>query len=98
MDRQKMLCEQDIERLAQVARIALSSEEQAAFCRDLNELFELVSELEELLPKNVEESRSLSTLADLRTDEAEAFSWEPTHSARNCEDGYFSVPAVMEGQ
>ena len=67
----------------------------AAFCHDLNELLELVSVLE-ALPQDAMQRYTLQRLCDMRADAVRPEAWEPLSYAENIEEGYFSVPSVME--
>ena len=95
MKQNQLLTEEDIALLGELSRIALQEEEKCLFCRDLNELFELVSVLE-ALPQDALETYAIQRLSAMRADAVKDGDWEPLAHAENIEDGYFAVPSVME--
>ena len=95
MKQNQLLSEEDVVRLAELSRIALQEDEKSLFCRDLNELLELVSVLE-TLPQDALHLHTVQRLCDMRTDGVKSESWQPLAHAENTEEGYFSVPSVME--
>ena len=95
MKQNQLLTKEDIAGLAEISRIALREDEKSLFCRDLNELLELVSVLGSL-PQDAMQRYTLQRLCDMRADAVRPEAWEPLSHAEHIEEGYFSVPSVME--
>ncbi len=97
------ISEQDVERVAELANLALSAEEVARMARDLDGILSHIEKLNELDTESVEPMAQVlfdaaSDTATLRADvvrpplgNAEALANAPSAGA-----GYFKVPKVIE--
>ena len=91
--------EEDVRRVADLARLQLSDEEKALLTEELNRILSYMEKLDELDTRDVEPTSHVVPLSNpFRRDEAEAF---PDRDAilalgPDVRDGYFRVPRIIE--
>ena len=89
----------DIDHLAQLANLPLSTEEKKKFEKQLEETLDYVKQLEEIDTKNVEPTSQVTGLENvLREDEAApSLSQEGAlKNAKATHNGFFNVPQILE--
>ena len=90
---------QDVEHVANLARLELSEEEKVQYTEQLNAILKYVEQLNELDTTGVEPtSQAMPMFNVMREDEAKLVCTreEAFLNAPDEEDGHFRVPAVME--
>lgn len=96
MKQDQLLTKEEIAGLGELSHIALQEDEKCLFCRDLNELLELVSVLEALPQDALKPTCVKQRLSDMRADAVKNEDWEALAHIETDEEDYFSVPSVME--
>lgn len=89
----------DVEHVANLARLALSEAEKAQFAEQLNAILKYAEKLNELDTSNVEPTSHVLPLANVMREDAVRPSWpieQVLANAPDDEDGHFKVPAVLE--
>ena len=91
--------EDDVRRVADLARLHLSDEEKALLTEEFNRILSYMEKLDELDTREVEPTSHVVPVSNpLRADEAEAFPdrGEILALAPDIKDGYFRVPKIIE--
>jgi len=91
--------ENTVRRIARLARIAVTEEELAPLAKDLTNIIDWVEQLSEVETDHVAPMTSVvETEIKLREDivRHEHFQREVTQNAPQSEDGFFTVPKVIE--
>jgi aspartyl-tRNA(Asn)/glutamyl-tRNA(Gln) amidotransferase subunit C len=99
-----MLKREDLEHLANLARLQLTAEEKDSLMKDLEKILEYVSQIKEADLKNFDSLISIFESTKLREDEfrrGEHESHEIVESIKNNfpskdDDGYLKVPKVID--
>lgn len=94
-----MVTIQDVEKIAQLAKLKFNEEEKAKLQKDLNGILEYIDQLNELKLDNVEPLENINETENIaREDKAEP--WLKTDEAlKNAPDKthtYFKVPKVID--
>jgi aspartyl-tRNA(Asn)/glutamyl-tRNA(Gln) amidotransferase subunit C len=94
---------EDVERVAELARLELTPEETAVMQRDLNAILDYVAELNELDTKNVVPLAQVSELSDAGASAPRSDAHEPSlqrdlvmAEAPETDGAFFKVPKVIE--
>lgn len=90
---------EDVEKIAHLARLAVTPEESAALGQDLSNILDLVAEMEEVPTEGVEPmAHPLEMTQRLRPDEVTETNQRELYmsNAPLAEDGLFLVPKVIE--
>ena len=91
--------EDDVRKVADLARLQLSDEEKTLLTEELNRILSYMEKLDELDTRNVEPtSHVVPVSTPFRRDEAEAFPGRDEILALgpDVKDGYFRVPKIIE--
>ncbi|MEN3033625.1 MAG: Asp-tRNA(Asn)/Glu-tRNA(Gln) amidotransferase subunit GatC [Aquificaceae bacterium] len=84
----------DIKRVAQLAKLELSQEQENELKKDLERIISFVKALEEIDTENVEPFFAFEKLENLREDTVERF--ELDRRFLKLSDGYFRVQRILE--
>ena len=90
---------QDVEHVANLARLNLSAEEKEQFAGQLNAILKYADKLNELDTSNIEPTSHVLPLANVMREDEVRPSWPIEQVLANApdeEDGHFKVPAVLE--
>ncbi len=93
--------QQEVRRIARLARLALDDDEVAAFARQLTQIIEYVGQLEELDLKGVEPLYHPTGLEDVLRDDTPRDGLSRQQALANAPEvieGCFRVPAVLDRQ
>lgn len=89
----------DVNHVANLARLELSAEETARFTEQLNAILKYVEKLNELDTSDVEPTSHVLPLVNVMREDEVRPSWPVERvlaEAPESEDGQFKVPAVLE--
>jgi len=89
---------QDVEKIAQLAKLEFSSEEQAAFVGHLTQIVSYVEKINELPLDEVEPTSHVLGLTNVFREDVVSPSLDQAEVLRNApkhKNGYFSVPKVI---
>jgi aspartyl-tRNA(Asn)/glutamyl-tRNA(Gln) amidotransferase subunit C len=90
---------QEVEHVADLARLALSDDEKWQFAGQLSAILKYAEKLNELDTEGVEPTSHVLPLANVMREDEPRPSWpigQVTANAPEEEDGQFRVPAVLE--
>ena len=90
---------QDVEHVANLARLNLSAEEKEQFAGQLNAILKYADKLNELDTSNIEPTSHVLPLANVMREDEVRPSWPIEQVLANApdeKDGHFKVPAVLE--
>jgi len=90
---------QDVEHVANLARLNLSAEEKEQFAGQLDAILKYAEKLNELDTSNIEPTSHVLPLANVMREDEVRPSWPIEQVLANApdeEDGHFKVPAVLE--
>lgn len=90
---------QDVEHVANLARLNLSAEEKERFAGQLDAILKYAEKLNELDTSNIEPTSHVLPLANVMREDEVRPSWPIERVLANApdeEDGHFKVPAVLE--
>jgi aspartyl-tRNA(Asn)/glutamyl-tRNA(Gln) amidotransferase subunit C len=90
---------QEVEHVADLARLALSDDEKRQFAGQLSAILKYAEKLNELDTEGVEPTSHVLPLANVMREDEPRPSWpigQVTANAPEEEDGQFRVPAVLE--
>jgi aspartyl-tRNA(Asn)/glutamyl-tRNA(Gln) amidotransferase subunit C len=90
---------EDLDRIAELARLEVPAERQEALCRQLSEVLAFAEALRRLDLTGCEPSTFAPVDAPLREDEPNGRRLDParaTAAAPESEDGFFLVPPIVE--
>ncbi len=97
--RRMAVTEDDVRRVADLARLQLSHEEKVLLTEELNRILSYMEKLDELDTRDVEPTSHVVPVSNpLRADEAEVFPnrGEILALAPDVKNGYFRVPKIIE--
>ena len=89
---------QEVEKIAQLAKLSFSEEEKQKFTEQFNQILAYMEKLNELDTENVEPTAHVLELKNvMRRDEVKEWlsQEEALRNAPRKKDGYFSVPKVI---
>ena len=98
-ERQMAVTEDDVRKVADLARLQLSDQEKTLLTEELNRILSYMEKLDELDTRNVEPTSHVVPVSNpFRQDEAEAFPGRDEILALgpDVKDGYFRVPKIIE--
>ena len=98
-ERQMAVTEDDVRRVADLARLQLSDEEKALLTAEFNRILSYMEKLDELDTRDVEPTSHVVPVSNpFRQDEAEAFPNRDGILAQgpDVKNGYFRVPKIIE--
>jgi aspartyl-tRNA(Asn)/glutamyl-tRNA(Gln) amidotransferase subunit C len=93
------ISKQDVEHVANLARLELTTAEKEQFAQQLNAILEYAEQLNRLDTDGVEPTSHAMPLEGVMRDDEARPSWPLEQVLRNApdeEDGQFKVPAVLE--
>ncbi len=92
------LSDQDVLKLAKLSQLTIKSEELEVFKKDINEVLNLVSMLDEVDVTDIKPTNQVTGLENItRSDESIKYSYSDDlfHNAVKFEDGYLVVPKII---
>lgn len=84
----------DLRKIAQLAKLELSEDQEKELTNDFNKIISFVKALEEVDTSSVEPFSAFEKLENMREDKAERF--ELDKSLLKLVDGYFRVQRIVE--
>ena len=94
-----MITREDVEHVAELARLALTSAEKEQFIVQLNDILTYFGKLDELDTSDVEPTSHVIPMANVLRDDAERPSLDRTMVLRNAPEEshfFFKVPRIIE--
>jgi aspartyl-tRNA(Asn)/glutamyl-tRNA(Gln) amidotransferase subunit C len=94
-----MISMEDIEQIADLAKLRLMESEKKDFLIELSRMIEYVDQIKEVNTQGVESTYQVLTLKNnFRKDKVQPSmnSYKVFMNAQNVEDGYFRVPKVLD--
>lgn len=94
-----MISMEDIEQIADLAKLRLMESEKKDFLIELSRMIEYVDQIKEVNTQGVESTYQVLTLKNnFREDKVQPSmnSYKVFMNAQNVEDGYFRVPKVLD--
>lgn len=89
----------DIDHVAKLANLPLSDEEKKKFEKQLDQILDYISQLNEVDTQKVEPTSQVTGLENVTREDkaAPSLSQEEVHSnAKSTHNGFFKVPAILE--
>ncbi|ASA24144.1 Asp-tRNA(Asn)/Glu-tRNA(Gln) amidotransferase subunit GatC [Paenibacillus donghaensis] len=90
---------QDVQHVAKLARLQLSSEEEATLTEQMNAILQYADKLNELDTENVKPTAQVLQVSNVMREDVVKESLSQEDALLNApeeEDGHFKVPAVLE--
>lgn len=85
----------DVERVARIARLDLTAHEKEKLEKQLNDILEAFSKINEINIDGIEPSFHPIKMENvMRDDDSESFEWDPFSNTKNKEGKYFKGPKI----